>query len=116
MDARAGENDTPKKLKKERINTKLNRRKEAIQKILFEIRPTSTLQKEQAYHKAMNAQEDPEDKPKEESRPYGHKDLSKHHKTKPRGTEEGVGTRNLQTTIKDNVQVTDAFTVICSDM
>ena len=32
MDARAGENDTPKKLKKERINTKLNRRKEAIKK------------------------------------------------------------------------------------
>ena len=84
MDSRAGENDTPTKLKKERINTKLNRRKEAIQKILFEIRPTSTLQKEQAFHKVMNAQEDPEDKPKEESRPYGHKDLSKHYKTKPR--------------------------------
>ena len=84
MDARAGENDTPTKLGKERINTRLNRRKEAIQKKLFEARTTSTLQKEQAFPKAMNAQEEPEDKPKEESRPYGHKDLSKHHKTKSR--------------------------------
>ena len=32
MYARAGENDTPTKLGKERINTRLNRRKEAIQK------------------------------------------------------------------------------------
>ena len=32
MDARAGENDTPTKLKKERINTQLKRRKKAIQK------------------------------------------------------------------------------------
>ena len=32
MDARAGENDTPTKLKKVRINTRLNRRKKAIQK------------------------------------------------------------------------------------
>ena len=32
MDARTGENDTPTKLAKERINTRLNRRKEAIQK------------------------------------------------------------------------------------
>ena len=86
MDARAGENDTPKKLKKERINTKLNRRKEAIQKILFETRPTSTLQKEQTFPTTMNAQEEPEVKPSEELRSYGHKDLSKHHKAKPRGS------------------------------
>ena len=84
MDARAGENDTPTKLGKERINTRLNRRKEAIQKKLFEARTTSTLQKEQTFPKAMNAQEEPEEKPLEESRPYGHKDLSKHHKAKPR--------------------------------
>ena len=32
MKDRAGENDTPTKLKEDRINTKLNRRKEAIQK------------------------------------------------------------------------------------
>ena len=32
MDARAGENETPTKLEKERINTRLNRRKEAIRK------------------------------------------------------------------------------------
>ena len=32
MDARAGENDTPTKLAKERINTRLNRRKEEVQK------------------------------------------------------------------------------------
>ena len=32
MDARAGENDTPTKLKEDRINIKLNRRKEAIKK------------------------------------------------------------------------------------
>ena len=84
MNARAGENDTPTKLKEDRINTKLNRRKEAIQKKLFETRTTSTLQKEQTFPKAMIAQEEPEDKTSEESRPYGHKDLSKHHKTKPR--------------------------------
>ena len=32
MDARSGDNDTPTKLGKERINTRLNRRKEAMQK------------------------------------------------------------------------------------
>ena len=66
MDARAGENGTPTKLEKERINTRLNRRKEAIQKKLFEIRPTSTLQKEQTFPTTINAQEEPEVKPTEE--------------------------------------------------
>ena len=37
-------------------------------------------------------------------------------KQNPGGAEEGVGSVSLQTTTKDNVQVTDAFTVICSDM
>ncbi len=84
MDARGGENDTLTKLGKERINTRLNRRKEAIQKKLFQTRTTSTLQKEQTFTTTMNAQEEPEVKPSEESRPYGHKDLSKHHQAKPR--------------------------------
>ena len=53
MDARAGENVTPTKLEKERTNTKLNRRKEAIQKTQFETRTTSTLQKEQTFLKAI---------------------------------------------------------------
>ena len=84
MDARAGENDTPTKLGKERINARINRRKEAIQKKLFQTRTTSTLQNEQTFPTTINAQEEPEVKPSEESRPYGHKDLSKHHKAKPR--------------------------------
>ena len=37
-------------------------------------------------------------------------------KPNPGGVEEGVGSANLQTITKDNVQVTDDFTVICSDM
>ena len=37
-------------------------------------------------------------------------------KPNPGGAEEGVGSASLQTITKDNVQVTDAFTVICSDM
>ena len=32
------------------------------------------------------------------------------------GTEGGVGSVNLQTTIKDNAQVIDASIVTCSDM
>ena len=34
----------------------------------------------------------------------------------PGETEGGVGSVNLQTTTKDNAQVTDASTVTCSDM
>ena len=37
-------------------------------------------------------------------------------KLNPGGTEEGVRSARLQTITKDNVQITDAFTVICSDM
>ena len=37
-------------------------------------------------------------------------------KTNPGGAEEGVGSASLQTITKDNVQATDAFTAICSDM
>jgi hypothetical protein len=37
-------------------------------------------------------------------------------KLNPGGTEEGVGSASLQTITKDNVQATDAFTAICSDM
>ena len=37
-------------------------------------------------------------------------------KQNPGGAEEGVGSVSLQTTTKDNVQITDAFTVISSDM
>ena len=111
MDARTGENNTPTKLGKERINARLNRRKEAIQKILFETRPTSTLQKEQTFPTIMNTKEEPEVKPSEESRPYPNTT-----KPNPGGAEEGVGSANLQTITKDNFQVTDAFTVICSDI
>ena len=32
------------------------------------------------------------------------------------GAKEGVGAANRQTITKDNVQITDAFTVICSDI
>ena len=39
MDTKAGENNTPTKLEIERINTKLNRRKELIHKNLFEPEP-----------------------------------------------------------------------------
>ena len=60
MDDRVGENDTPTKLEKQRINTKLNRRKEEIQKTkLFETRTTSTKQKEQAFLITKNALEEP---------------------------------------------------------
>ena len=37
-------------------------------------------------------------------------------KPNPGGAEEGVGSANLQTITKDNVQVTDAFTFIYSDI
>ena len=64
----------------------------------------------------MTTQEETEDKPTEESRPYGHKNLSKLHKAKPRRKKKGVGTASLQTITKGNVQVTIALTIICSDM
>ena len=116
MDARAGENDTPTKLAKERINTRLNRRKEEVQKKLFETRTTSTLQKEQAFPTTMIAQEEPEVKPEDESRPYGHKDLSKHFRSKPRRNIRKCSICKSQTTKKDNAQVTDVSIVTCSDM
>ena len=37
-------------------------------------------------------------------------------KPNPGGTEEGVESASLQTITKDNIQATDAFTVICSEM
>ena len=63
METREGENDTPTKQKKERKKTKKIKETKQYKKKQNETRTTSTLQKKQAFPKAMNAQEEPEDKP-----------------------------------------------------
>ena len=78
MELKAGDKNSQIKLKQEAENSRLSRRKETIKKLLFYKRFSSAQQKEQSFHETMNAQEEPENKPEESMRPYGHRDLSKH--------------------------------------